>query len=269
MGVAPSTAVHGRVLVIDDDEFATALLKQTLEAAGFSVWALLSPVGASQLIERIGIQVAVLDVNMPLIAGDRLVKLLRSWEPFKHLPIILVSGMSSPELHEVAEGLSGVSVVTKARVAQELAALVTKAIDSNATLLRSGESPIRPRPFDAVQTFLKQLPDNMAQALALWERVCIGKRTERTLLRGLLHMLKGQSQLLGYEQLGDLFSVILDLLSALPADRPVQSSTEQSVARAFGLVAAQAKSPSNLASPFDPGTTLDHLTHIRDGLRVA
>ena len=47
-----AAAMSGRVLVIDDDEIAKSLLKEILERARFSVWALLAHVGATQLIER-------------------------------------------------------------------------------------------------------------------------------------------------------------------------------------------------------------------------
>lgn len=269
MRSAPFTKTEGRVLVIDDDELAATMLKQTLESDGFSVWSLLSPVGASQLIERLGIQAAVVDVNMPVITGDRLVKLLRSWAPFKHLPIVLVSGMPSAQLAEIARGLPDVSIITKARVAEELVALIRKSIGvAPEPARRAIAHESGGRTTEVTETFLKQLPDQMAQAMVLWERVCLGKLTERTLVRGLLHMLKGQSNLLGYEGLAELFAVILDVLSALPSERLVDPSIEHSVARAFGVVAGLARAPASTIAGFDPGATLEHLTHIRDSLRA-
>ncbi len=259
-----AAAMSGRVLVIDDDEIAKSLLKEILERAGFSVWALLSPVGATQLIERMGIQAAVVDVSMPVISGDRLVKLFRSWEPFSHLPVILVSGMPAQQLAELARGLSDVTSVTKARVAEDLASLVRKAIGSSATS-RSAVNPAV-RLVDASEAFLKQLPDQMEQAKVLWERVCIGKANERGLLRGLLHTLKGRADLLGYESMAELLSVLLAILSALAPGVHVSAATAGTVAQALRVISGLARAPAGAVETFDPGATLAYLRDIRDRL---
>lgn len=264
-------ATLGRVLVIDDDEIAKALLKDTLERAGFSVWALLSPVGATQLIERMNIQVAVVDVSMPVVSGDRLVRLLRSWEPFRHLPIVLVSGMPAAQLAEVARGLPDVSIVTKVRVADDLPNTVRRAVAASGTRPGSNTQAATgsgARMIDVTEAFLRQLPDQMTQAMALWERVCIGKDSERGLLRGLLHTLKGRSDLLGYEQMAELLSVLLGIVSALPAQAMVQDAIRISVIQALRVVAGLARAPAGSIERFDPGATLAHLRDIRDKLLV-
>jgi CheY-like chemotaxis protein len=101
------------VLVIDDDEIVLESIRVLLSGAGFHVHCLVSPIGATQVIVSQNIQAVVVDLNMPVMQGDRFISLLRSWDKIRDMPTILLSGASSETLLAVAQDLPGIATVSK------------------------------------------------------------------------------------------------------------------------------------------------------------
>ena len=116
-----------RVLVIDDDEIAGEAVRQILEAEGHTAWVLPSPIGATQAIIKEKVSVVVLDVHMPSISGDKLAQLLRRNPRLDHLGIVLISGIQSTELSNLANDVGADAVVVKRELHQELAQAVSLA----------------------------------------------------------------------------------------------------------------------------------------------
>jgi CheY-like chemotaxis protein len=106
--------------VIDDDEVARELLASVLEEAGYVVFQLPSPIGATSTIFREGIDVVVLDVLMPEMSGDKLARLLRSNSRLAQLTIVLVSGCQPTELSRLAQQVGADAVVSKSEVRTHL-----------------------------------------------------------------------------------------------------------------------------------------------------
>ena len=121
------------MLVIDDDEIALRAIGDVLEQAGFEVHAMISPVGATQVIASERIDAAVIDLHMPVMSGDRLVTLIRSWDQFRDLPVVLISASSAKTLEEVARQLPDVPVVTKESMGRMLASVVTRALSARSS----------------------------------------------------------------------------------------------------------------------------------------
>jgi CheY-like chemotaxis protein len=107
---APSGA---RVLVIDDDEIVLEAIKALLVGEGYQVTCLASPIGATQVIMTKQIQVVVVDLNMPVMQGDRFISLLRSWDKIREVPTILLSSAAPATLSAAAKELPGVVTVSK------------------------------------------------------------------------------------------------------------------------------------------------------------
>ena len=108
----PSSS-SARVLVIDDDDIVLESIRTLLSAAGYEVHCLASPIGATQFIVTRQIQAVVVDLNMPVMQGDRFISLLRSWDKIRSIPTILLSGAAPETLHAVAGKLPGVLAVSK------------------------------------------------------------------------------------------------------------------------------------------------------------
>jgi CheY-like chemotaxis protein len=102
-----------RILVIDDDEVVLEAIKELLEKAGYQVHCLVSPIGATQVIMTKQIQAVVVDLNMPVMHGDRFISLLRSWDRLREIPCVLISGAAVDMLAAVAKQLPGVATVAK------------------------------------------------------------------------------------------------------------------------------------------------------------
>ena len=122
-----------RVLVIDDDAVALQAATELLQRAGFHVFPMPSPIGATQAIVRNNIRAAVVDLNMPVMQGDRFVHLVRKWDRIRDLPIIMLSGAPAETLEHISQEIPGVRVVSKDTMETELA----KAVHSS---LKSGRS---------------------------------------------------------------------------------------------------------------------------------
>lgn len=108
------------MLVIDDDEIALQAIGDLLESAGYEVHPMVSPIGATQVIVAKNIQAAVVDLNMPVMRGDRFIALVRSWDRIRDLPTVLISGGSNKTLEEIGAQLPGVQVVTKEHMREGL-----------------------------------------------------------------------------------------------------------------------------------------------------
>jgi CheY-like chemotaxis protein len=109
----PDSPRAWRVLVIDDDEIALEATRSLLADAGFEVHCLASPIGATQVIMSKQIEAVVVDLNMPVMQGDRFIRLLRSWDKIRTIPTILLSGAPPATLQVVTKDLPGVVTISK------------------------------------------------------------------------------------------------------------------------------------------------------------
>ena len=89
---APRPAVHGSVLVVEDEPALRTTLTQALQLAGFKVFAAEDGVAGVELFEqhRDEIQCVVCDLSMPRLDGWGTLTALRQLAP--GLPFILSSG---------------------------------------------------------------------------------------------------------------------------------------------------------------------------------
>ena len=110
-----------KVLHIDDDEPTLRTVARHLEASGFSVFSTTSPFIAP-IIHAQRPDVIVIDVDMPLLSGDRLISIIRGNE-FSTLPVIFFS--SKPD-HLLAAMASKSPPATFTSKSSGLPALVQK-----------------------------------------------------------------------------------------------------------------------------------------------
>jgi len=125
-----STATRLRklsVLVIDDSPVALQIMSEAISKRGHDVSTLPTAIGSTQVILRNDINVVVIDVNLPSMQGDRLAALFRSNPRLKTLAVVLVSGIDHDELSRLAEAAGADAVVSKQRVATDLADAVERA----------------------------------------------------------------------------------------------------------------------------------------------
>jgi DNA-binding response OmpR family regulator len=91
----------GKVLVVDDDEMYLKLTARLLRGAGYDVVTRSDVIGTSVAVKSERPDLVLIDLNMPLINGDRLVPLIRRARtdpPF----IVLYSGIDAVLLEQRA-----------------------------------------------------------------------------------------------------------------------------------------------------------------------
>jgi DNA-binding response OmpR family regulator len=115
---------NGRVLVVDDDPEALALLVETLSGAGYRVQPADSGNLALVSIAARPPELILLDVRMPLMDGFEVCRRLRESADGRRIPVMLVSG--STDRGEWARGLElgAVDFVSKPFLREELLARV-------------------------------------------------------------------------------------------------------------------------------------------------
>jgi CheY-like chemotaxis protein len=116
-----------RVLVIDDSDVARAAMVDLLQGAGMETFELASAIGATRTLMRNDIHAVVADVSMPGLSGDKLVGVLRKNTRFSHLAVLLVSGRSEEELHQISLEQDVDAVLSKRDLAEALVMTVVRA----------------------------------------------------------------------------------------------------------------------------------------------
>lgn len=80
-----------KIMVCDDDQGILDVLQMLLESEGFTVF---TEINSTNLIKQIQINkpdLILLDLWMPLLSGDQVLKAIRSTQEIKDLPVIVLS----------------------------------------------------------------------------------------------------------------------------------------------------------------------------------
>lgn len=106
-----------RILIVDDDPFATELVARYLRPRGFAVQVAYSGADALNAIKEADFDLVISDVRMPYGSG---IDLLRELEHHpKHVPVILMSAGAKPaEMQAKAAGAE--AYLNKPLVKEEL-----------------------------------------------------------------------------------------------------------------------------------------------------
>lgn len=110
------------ILVCDDDESILEILVLILTNYGFSVIPEKNSRNIFSLIERGKPDLVLLDLWMPLLNGDEVIKTLKSNEATNSIPVILIS--ASIEAKNVAEETGADGFIAKPFQLQELMGLI-------------------------------------------------------------------------------------------------------------------------------------------------
>lgn len=243
----PRSAAAVRVLVIDDDEIALQAVSDVLESAGFDVRGMVSPIGATQVIASESIQVAVIDLNMPLLRGDRLISMIRNWDRIRDLPVVLISGAAFGALEQIGQQLPGVQLVYKDTMRSALPGAVQRALAGRSQRSAETSNTQRFSREEVGGSFLKSLPQHSQAALRLWTDLAQRRTKDTRALLVLLSTMRTQAQLCGFSAMSKLTNLIGDL-----AENDVPSSAPHVSAAVIATL-----------------TFFESLSHERGGLTAA
>jgi CheY-like chemotaxis protein len=239
-----------RVLVIDDDEVVLVAITDLLEAAGLKVFTQTTPIGATQVILREGINAAVIDINLPVMQGDNVIRLFRSWDKVRDLPIVVVSGATDEKLAAIKSELAGVKIVRKDEMHQRLTGAVLEAL----TGVRESRAskPTRNARAAEPQRRSEELPARVAHdlaqlmipALGIWQEARLGHLERVPALAEALLRVRGQAQLLGLEPVALLTQGLADVLVALKRGRRFAQGVDKTVEHAISALSGLRASPA-------------------------
>ena len=231
---------NARILVIDDDEIALQAMTDTLERAGFVVHPLASPIGATQVIAAQGIAAAVLDLNMPVMRGDRFIALIRSWDRIRDLPIVLVSGESPHVIRQAVAEMPGVSVVTKAHMSELLVSTLQHALsgrvqrDAAATEVPARPSAPSPRESSTAQ---RSLPQTARTAQTAWREYSTGRTNHTQALLAALGALRSELSTLSLPHCEQLAHLAFDLASTVGSPSRISQEADGAMSEMLGQLA--------------------------------
>ena len=114
-----------QILIIDDCKLTLAIARDILETAGYAVIVAESGIEANKYIYGGSPPAVILiDVEMPLLRGDRKVRLLKAAPTSRDIPVILMSHKSESELQALCEASGADSYIPKPLPKDALLALV-------------------------------------------------------------------------------------------------------------------------------------------------
>lgn len=239
----PERTKHGKVLIIDDDEIALQAIADIVELGGYEVHPLVSPIGATQVIATQGIIAAVIDLNMPVMRGDRFISLVRSWDRIRDLPIVLISGESSSAIREAAAQLPGVAVVTKTQMSEQLVRTLRQELQGRPSAQDLGSSPSMGVPIVSHRS----VPSAPQRSLAQQARVALAAFRDFTArrpgalpsLQAAFGELRAEAQLVGANNTIHLVLNALELIELCSHRREVPSEVDAAITEMLNMLISE------------------------------
>lgn len=113
------------ILVAEDSPLLSTLVKDSLNKAGYTklkmtsngqeAWDFLCELKKNNGVEY-GVKCVITDIEMPLMDGHRLVKLIKETDGLKHLPIVIFSSLINEDMKRKGESLGANAQITKPEI---------------------------------------------------------------------------------------------------------------------------------------------------------
>lgn len=124
------TKIGGKVLVIDDDQTITDLIKMLLGRDGYRVFVANSGRQGIDLARQVGPNLILMDITMPDMDGYEATKQLKADPKLQGVPVIFLTGKSASEDGGRAFATGGLAYMRKPFTNQQLKDLVALAMQS-------------------------------------------------------------------------------------------------------------------------------------------
>jgi CheY-like chemotaxis protein len=116
------------ILVADDSRMFRALEQNMLAAHGYQLIHAADGAQAVRLATTEVPDLVLLDVQMPVMDGNKALSILKSSERTCHIPVLMLTAEAGPRDREMMEGLGADGVLAKPISSAELLAAVRAAI---------------------------------------------------------------------------------------------------------------------------------------------
>lgn len=94
MGTEVSDKKQLQVLIVDDNQAMSKLIKSNLEGVDIKVTEATSGLECMNMLFHIKVDLILLDLKLPDFNGWGILSLLRLTDPFRRMPVIIISGES-------------------------------------------------------------------------------------------------------------------------------------------------------------------------------
>ena len=91
--------LHSQILVADDDTYLVRLLKENLELEGYDVACAYDGMNAIHMAREHHFDLIILDVNMPVANGLKVLEYLRTYPATSKTPVIIVTAEPSGDIY--------------------------------------------------------------------------------------------------------------------------------------------------------------------------
>jgi two-component system, chemotaxis family, sensor kinase CheA len=107
-----------RVLVVDDSVMTRTLERSIVEAAGYEALVASDGLQALEMLAANAVDAIISDVEMPRMTGLELTTAVRQDERLRHLPVVLVTSLDTPEYLEMGASAGADAYIVKGRFDQ-------------------------------------------------------------------------------------------------------------------------------------------------------
>lgn len=122
-----------KILIVDDDIQATALIADVLSVHGYETATLNESAKTLEIANTVKPDIFVLDLMMPPPDGFKLCRMLRADPNFKHTPILIVTALDDTDSKIVALGAGANDYLAKPFQIDELALKVGALLQKKAS----------------------------------------------------------------------------------------------------------------------------------------
>lgn len=129
---APATETlkaRRKIVIVDDDEILLSTAAGLLERAGFEVATCLTTFNRLNFIMEHKPDLVLLDVNMPMVTGDEIYRLMQDHARLRDFPVIFFSSNEEGELRRLVSRSGARGYLSKSEVGSNFAAKVTRILD--------------------------------------------------------------------------------------------------------------------------------------------
>jgi len=105
--------MSARILIVEDSPTMRMLIRSALEEGGYRVAESEDAMQALAVVQEVGPDLVITDVNMPEVDGISLVSQMRTFPAFRSVPILMLTTESSEEAKERARAAGATGWITK------------------------------------------------------------------------------------------------------------------------------------------------------------
>ncbi len=113
-----------RILVCDDDEGISEMIKIMLENAKFEVKLLPNGKAIQRKVKQFSPNLILIDLWMPGLGGKEAIKLLKKDSETAHIPIIIISALHENEINQIVKDVGAEDFLPKPFNMNDLLAVV-------------------------------------------------------------------------------------------------------------------------------------------------